>query len=857
MRQRHLNDVERQDVGVPSQCDTEKSTAASGVDHHLLPRQDGSPIHHDAFGRTHTIPDDVEVFLNPLDGRLTPLKVQAVRTDDQTTKQGRWAVSSLKKSVRPHLLAVVDWIYSKDGVLFILLYPAAVAMIFVYLLCLCEIDLELQNNGSYEPVLHRSWRLPAIARNPMENANARTVKEDGEILLNEKEHPQIQRSPMPHFLCYVNNIDTASLTPDDNAAMLVDQRKDEDYVFVSYTRAQFQTYDDIDEVTRRFKYGPDHPKRQAAHRARCALLEIGKRAAQDAGVAAFWLDCFPLGEGEQDKEEVYRICDIVRAATATVVAIDTSGSMVDNGGAGLRDQDPLRDWGARMWTLPELLLSAPHKRIRVYDQANAGHVVASSKRGLGYLAWKDDWLEASQLIDHYEGTVHLSQLQLISIAHTCLRKRATIKLFKPGDVAYALMGLLRRRPQTVATDSDFMAFARLSLDNSNDAILERLLCMQPISNDAPWYEMSDAYGAQLHDIEPRCQVAAIDNAQNSQTVVLDGVFGASIDWAKLEQVPFLKRTTFWRRLTRTLLPIASFLLVLGVVLIGVTSYSTDKTNQATNMIASLTAVQTTSVAETSTITTTGYSTITTTQGPHAYQPDGDYTYYTFTSTITYKPPITTTMVSPATMTPFGADGTGLGTSLDNVTRQTKGTFGGLLAIGVILLIISFAALAVAPPLLHNLYYGKFWSTQARFYGIQGKADLADLERRLFGVIDPGLGRLKWSTSTSLLSRPAVGDDHVCVGAEPQLATVDDSTRDDCLFTLVDTFVLEATVFYAAQPPTVVMVCGQEGGMQRAVLCSYDWRTETFCREVVLRMKTIVLNRMGRVDNFRFALRRSR
>lgn len=67
--------------------------------------------------------------------------------------------------------------------------------------------------------------------------------------------------------------------------------------------------------------------------------------------------------------------------------------------------------------------------------------------------------------------------------------------------------------------------------------------------------------------------------------------------------------------------------------------------------------------------------------------------------------------------------------------------------------------------------------------------------------------------------------------------------------------MTATKFYAYHPPTVAIVCGQEGGMQRVILCSYEWKTRTFCRETVLRMKTIILERMFRVDSFRFALRR--
>jgi hypothetical protein len=77
--------------------------------------------------------------------------------------------------------------------------------------------------------------------------------------------------------------------------------------------------------------------------------------------------------------------------------------------------------------------------------------------------------------------------------------------------------------------------------------------------------------------------------------------------------------------------------------------------------------------------------------------------------------------------------------------------------------------------------------------------------------------------------------------------------EERLFTLVDTYSMTVTLFRATRPPVAVIICGSEGGMQRAVLCSYEWRTQTFCRETVLRMKTMVVEKMFRVDRFQFSL----
>jgi spermidine synthase len=53
-----------------------------------------------------------------------------------------------------------------------------------------------------------------------------------------------------------------------------------------------------------------------------------------------------------------------------------------------------------------------------------------------------------------------------------------------------------------------------------------------------------------------------------------------------------------------------------------------------------------------------------------------------------------------------------------------------------------------------------------------------------------------------------------------------------VFTLVDTFAMTATLFYAARPPTVLVIGGSEGGMKRAIACSLDVATGALCRETV-------------------------
>lgn len=62
--------------------------------------------------------------------------------------------------------------------------------------------------------------------------------------------------------------------------------------------------------------------------------------------------------------------------------------------------------------------------------------------------------------------------------------------------------------------------------------------------------------------------------------------------------------------------------------------------------------------------------------------------------------------------------------------------------------------------------------------------------------------------------------------------------EERIFALVDTNTLSVTLFSAVRPPVAVVLCGEEGGMQRALLCSYDWSTQTLYRETVMRMSFV-------------------
>ncbi|KAM5347440.1 hypothetical protein ACJ41O_010445 [Fusarium nematophilum] len=166
-----------------------------------------------------------------------------------------------------------------------------------------------------------------------------------------------------------------------------------------------------------------------------------------------WIDAqTPEGRIRQEKmmnDDTYSISDVLRGAERVIIIA----------GNPLRpsSRDPLKEWGERVWTLPEILL-AKGDSVCVYYSLHDGNKLESvSKSNFATIAWKDAH-QSRQLIEHFTN-LHLSRLELMNIAVECLMSRSLNSLHA-GDRVYALMGLLRIRPPIDSTDTSFQAFAR-------------------------------------------------------------------------------------------------------------------------------------------------------------------------------------------------------------------------------------------------------------------------------------------------------------------------------------------------------------------------------------------------------------
>ncbi|KZL84520.1 3-hydroxyisobutyrate dehydrogenase protein [Colletotrichum incanum] len=254
-------------------------------------------------------------------------------------------------------------------------------------------------------------------------------------------------------------------------------------------------------------------------------------AAKRVGKRAFWVDfeCVRNDDGvarsTSSSEDVYRICDIVRAAHSMIIAIGPSAS---DKVAALID-----GCEAPVYRREELLLCPAEYRINLYVLGDPTEPKAMAKRNSAERAWED--AEAvKELVDHFEGSAILTELRLIEAALFCFSRRQTDQ-FSQGDIAYATMGLFpnRHRPQVNKEGSGFQAFAKLSLANDSGAFLSRLICLAP-QHGAPWYQTDDRLGVKLSDIYPSCNVSGV---VGSEAIILDGVHGATIHWDSIDPEP--------------------------------------------------------------------------------------------------------------------------------------------------------------------------------------------------------------------------------------------------------------------------------------------------------------------------------
>ncbi|KAL5117062.1 hypothetical protein ACEQ8H_005021 [Pleosporales sp. CAS-2024a] len=503
--------------------------------------------HRDIFDREWTGDYD-DRYISSWDGRVSKLLVQAVDDiyDNNVSCTHR---RTFIRNISPLYIRLANWPfshvdYSRSGKPTSEDYPLLCLKWFITS-CLITLVIsspwavaegQSRNGGAYDVVPYVHHGYAKVARNVCEMDKSRGYAVS-------QANPVAERVLRPRYLCFLRQPGEAAMIM--NVEEWIRQDKAEktlSYVFVAYTAEQFQSPEDLR-----------------------ALHEIADAATRNAGAIAYWVGCSCMPDPAEMTQDVYRICDIIRGAASLVIAVSRPPSDSDTHGVYTTTDLMLQQWGQRIWTFPEVLLAPAGKDIQVYTRGR--HVMQPltvAKNQFAARVWQRDAHVARQLIDHFEGNLILSQLELVTLALECLHKRQTTE-FLPGDHSYALMGLVRVRPQIDATDSAFQAFARLSLANGSDQLLERLICIDPKDANQPWHAMDDAFDSKLWDILP--QDVSIAGIGHDDTVILDGCRAANVRWKSFSPVAYTRRASWKRWIAQKLLRAGGVVFLTAIVLI--------------------------------------------------------------------------------------------------------------------------------------------------------------------------------------------------------------------------------------------------------------------------------------------------
>ena len=311
------------------------------------------------------------------------------------------------------------------------------------------------------------------------------------------------------------------------------------YVFISYAANQFQRSTDPS--------GRLVLTEEASQR----LKERAIAVAEQNGLDAYWIDFLRATEQPEATDDVHRFCDVVRDSKLVCVLLAEDKDMANS----------LARFGKRLWCLPECLLAPKHK---IYVQGGGKSEIIDIIK-LPARAWTKSYVDDSGhvvegkgkkeefrlLAEHFSDSLSLGPKELFSVALSALRTLEYFP-FQNGDIAYALMALLSKRPAMDPTDSEQQALARLCFSNDSDRLLERIVCVLPSKDDGydGWFTTDDSFNVNVWDIVPLCQVAGICN---SDAIIVDGCHGISISWESIPRILFKTRKTAMKKIVLSLL----------------------------------------------------------------------------------------------------------------------------------------------------------------------------------------------------------------------------------------------------------------------------------------------------------------
>ncbi|KAF9221750.1 hypothetical protein BS17DRAFT_757143 [Gyrodon lividus] len=285
---------------------------------------------------------------------------------------------------------------------------------------------------------------------------------------------------------------------------------------------------------------------------------------------AYWLDLTLISNIPAEKnKDLYRMADIYRGAQFTLIMLCPM--------EGANEEQAWKDYGDRLWTLPEALLS---REVR-FKMGN-GDVTPITLHQLANRAYANYHAE-SAIINAYGLRDPLERLERLLTLKSALWRRksgASAALqesrqinqssYEPpiryeAEKVYALMGFFGHRIHPQPGETELQALVRLSMANDNDRIVERMVSLLPldIHPTAYWYSEADQWGSKLWDIATDIQVVGMTR---SHALVLGGCRAASIRWKNFPNVAFATRRSYKRLIANYLPNIFWELLAIGIYL---------------------------------------------------------------------------------------------------------------------------------------------------------------------------------------------------------------------------------------------------------------------------------------------------
>ncbi|KAF8841830.1 hypothetical protein BDN67DRAFT_900582 [Paxillus ammoniavirescens] len=492
-------------------------------------------------------------YVSPSTGRCRPLVVQAV---NPAGNMGRIEIPVNENSPKARKLAI--WLTLHP--------PGTVEEVLVWLLRWVWFTLALiwpfdtpKYTGFYPAYLSKYYGHLWAARSPTEYA----LRTD---LVGDESVYEITHALYPRRL-KIYNATSESWEICSDPHRIKHQR----YVTISYR------YNDIISGT------VDDTERHRLEDEFVAKVEAVLLSLRET---AYWLDLKSIDDPPEEKnKDVYRMADVYRGAQFTLIMLSPA--------EGVSEETAWKEYGERLWTLPEVLLSR-----EVRFKMGGGKVTPLTLHQLANRAYAN-YKEESVIVNAYGLRDPLERLERLLMLKSALWRRKSGASTPQGgrgvsqtsqqsiaryeaEKVYALMGFFEHRIHPQAGETELQALVRLSMANDNDRIVERMVSLLPLEvhPQASWYSEGDAWGAKLWDVETDIQVVGLTQ---SHALVLGGCRAACIRWKDFPNVAFATRRSYKRMIANYLPNIFWELLAIGIYLESIQATVNHETGSKTQL----------------------------------------------------------------------------------------------------------------------------------------------------------------------------------------------------------------------------------------------------------------------------------